>query len=286
MTPENAAIWQHLQSLYERNKAPVAFIDESYRFSRGVEGPDFYLMAGSVIESDLIAQIRMKLDELVGVDYWHTTDAFARHDLDKIRELLDYCANHLHQYFVFVGGLGPEATLESYRRQCFFQLLTRLEYQGCYLIVFEKRKRLSETNGDLALIKLGKSNGFLSRDLRVLPASPASEHLLWAPDLASWALRRMLAAQDARWLRLVLGTATFVDASPVKEKKPGRAAAKGPGPEDLVGLKGEENPRSSSASMPWGGDKVQSISKALENQGEPLIEPNVLAQLIDSRFKF
>ncbi len=285
MTPENAAIWEHLQSLYARNKAPVAFIDESYRFSRGVEGPDFYLMAGSVMESDLVVHIRTKLDELVGVDYWHTTDAFSRQDLEKIKELLHYCANHLHQFFVFVGDLGPEAPLESYRRHCFLQLMAKLEDHGCRLMVFEKRKRLSETNADLALIKLGKSNGLLSRELRVLPASPASEHLLWAPDLASWALRRRLAAQDARWLRLALGTVTVVDASPLKEKKPGRAAAKGPGPEDLVGPEGEENPRSSNDSMPWGGDKVQSIFRSLNNQAEPLIDPRTLDQLIASGFK-
>ena len=244
----------------------------------------FYVMTGSTVRVEDLVKVRNELSQIAGGTFWHTTEAFQERRHADIRAILRYIAEASSQTFVFTSGIDDATSLENARRQFFLQLLAELAGQGSGLIVFEKRRDRVQTNLDMALIQAAKKEGLISRDIRVIPGTPAAEHLLWLPDAGSWALRRLLAADESRWFRLLKDEYRAIDATPEKEKKPEPAAAKGPGSETPVGHKGEGESRSSLQSITQAPDNVQSIFRSLRNQLAPKHPPDAIHSFILEKF--
>ncbi|BDQ00972.1 hypothetical protein [Aquiluna sp. KACHI24] len=274
----------HLASIYSRHNGPVSFVDETYRFSSHPNEWPFYVMTGSTVRVEDLAKVRNDIGQIAGGNFWHTTDAFQERRHGDIRALLRYIAGTSSQTYVFTSDIKDARSLEDARRQCFLQLLADLASQGSGLIVFEKRRDRVQTNLDVSLIQAAKKEGLISRDIRVVPGTPAAESLLWLPDAGSWALRRLIAADESSWFRLLKDEYRAIDASPEKEKKPEPAAAKGPGSEAPVGHKGEGESRSSLQSITQGPDNVQSIFRSLGNQLSPKHSPHAVQSFIRENF--
>ncbi len=274
----------HLASIYARHNGPVSFVDETYRFSSHPTEQPFYVMTGSTVQVEDLTKVRDDIGQIAGGNFWHTTDAFQERRHADIRAILRYIAGASTQTFVFTSDINNAMSLEDARRQCFLQLLAELAGQGSGLIVFEKRRDRVQTNLDVSLLQAAKKEGLISRDLRVVPGTPAAEHLLWLTDAGSWALRRLLAADESSWLRLLKDEYRAIDATPQKEKKPEPAAAKGPGSEAPVGHKGEGESRSSPQSITQRPDNVQSIFRSLTNQLPPKHSPHSILSFILENF--
>jgi hypothetical protein len=196
-----------VEDAYKRTNGPVAFLDESYQAPDGVaeHRQTFYLFSAVVVDLKDMATIRSGMRRIVGSHYWHTRDALMTDaGWEQTRELLAYLAEGgepcviAHQVEVDAG----DGDAEEARRACYHALAVELSSgrQGVWdpidLLVLEERNVSNLKNRDQANHKDLVSCGSVPRKTRLLQTSPASEHLLWLPDLVSSALRRTITHDD------------------------------------------------------------------------------------------
>lgn len=192
---------------HARNRGTsVAYLDESYLAPAvDVGGPAtyFYLMTAYVVPCSDLDDMRDDIRELVGGTYWHTAEQ-GRSDEGrlKIRDFAEYVGEGTEAIIVSlqVPILGSDPDGESARGACFVTLLEALA-SGAHcdrieLAIFEERRHQRQRSADERTLKEGRGAGRIPRTMRVLSASPATDHLLWLPDLASYALyQRQLGRQ-------------------------------------------------------------------------------------------
>jgi hypothetical protein len=260
MHPELVQLEALLGELYGRHNGQVAFVDESYREGgRAGEFP-FYTVTATLIPIENLKRLRLDFIRIAGGSWWHTTDAYQRGDLESMFEFLELIVSRDLRSITSVQVNVRENDLELARRVCLIQTAVQLEDFDCRLIVMERREDRSSRNADSSLFSKAKASGLTPRNLITFAAHPAAEHLLWAPDLVGWAIRRHLAADDSVWARIVANQIEVIDVSGfwgLNAKGPKPAAAKGSGPGYSVDPRGEGKSRSSSLSIARTQDFMQ-----------------------------
>jgi hypothetical protein len=280
MHPELVKLEALLGQLYGRHNGQVAFVDESYREGgRAGEFP-FYTVTATLIPIENLKRLRLDFIRVVGGSWWHTTDVYQRGGLDSIFEFLELIVAKGLRTLTSVQVNVRESDLELARRECLIQTAVQLVDFDCRLIVMERREDRSSRNADASLFAKAKASGLIPRNLITFAAHPAAEHLLWAPDLVGWAVRRHLAANDSVWASIVSNQVEIIDVSGIlalNAKGPEPAAAKGSGPGYSVDPKGEGKSRSSSTSITRTHDFMQKRFQGFSKIRNPLVPPEVLS---------
>lgn len=177
--------------------AAAAFIDESYRApSQALGGNSFYVLTAVLFPRERLDSIRQQLRAIVGPGRWHTTEA-ARSEAGQARIVkMSSALARLGAVVMAIQDPIPasDKNAEGARARCFEVLLSELcrtgslDAQGA--VVFERRRDAAQQKADNHTINMLRRGGKIPETLYVTPASPADESLLWAPDVASWAVRR------------------------------------------------------------------------------------------------
>lgn len=282
MNRQTAADKALLEGYLRRHQGPVAYIDESYRKSRGAAVSGFYILAATIFQSHEITLARQGLRQASALTRWHTTDQNHLGNYLGIQRVGSEIGNWSSKSIVIFEEFGEESDLELSRRKCMYQLIKLLEARDCSMIVYERRNTRFQVNSDTALTAKLASFGHISRSTRIFGSSPAAETLLWAPDLVAWSIRRLVTSDELQWLQAVGQTVeiSFISENTktsIKEKRPGPASAY-PGPGLSVDHKGEGISRSSTLSFPHTPAFGQALTQLLVTTREPIVEP-ALARL-------
>jgi hypothetical protein len=280
MHPELVQLEALLSDLYRRHNGQVAFVDESYREAGRFGEFPFYTVTATLIPIENLKKLRLEFISIAGGSWWHTTDVYQRGDLDSMVEFLELIVSKDLRSLTSVQVSVRENDLELARRQCLIQTAVQLENFDCRLLVMERREDRSSRNADASLFTKAKASGLTPRNLITFAAHPAVEHLLWAPDLVGWAVRRHLAANDSAWARIVANQVEIIDVSgfwSLNAKGPEPAAAKGSGPGFSVDPKGEGRNRSSASSITRTQDFMQKNFQGFSKIRTPLLPPEVLS---------
>ncbi|MBT2474663.1 hypothetical protein J7E68_08770 [Microbacterium sp. ISL-103] len=198
-----------LEAVYAQAKGTMAaFIDESYRTpAQAIGGNSFYVLTAVLFPLAKLDDIRKSLRTIVGPGRWHTTDE-AQSEAGQAR-IIKMAAAVARAGAVVVAIQNPIPTAdknaEAARGRCFEVLLTQLcksdslHAQG--LVVFERRRDTSQQKSDNQVINALRRSGKIPETLYVTPATPGDEPLLWAPDVASWAVRRHHTHEEDRFVQ-------------------------------------------------------------------------------------
>ncbi|MCS4277363.1 hypothetical protein M2390_002567 [Mycetocola sp. BIGb0189] len=187
-----------LHGAYSAGRNPVAFIDESYLAPGAVphsQAAPFYLMAAYVLPRAELNEVRHELRRIAGAEYWHSTQAHqSENGRRRIHDFARYIATGADELMISVRTPVEHSDSggERARVRCFGLLLGALERgeagDGIGLAVFEERKFMTQRNADARIIARARTSAIISRQLRVIPASPSHEKLLWLPDLLAFAM--------------------------------------------------------------------------------------------------
>ncbi|MCF8549734.1 MAG: hypothetical protein K9G09_02395 [Pontimonas sp.] len=286
MHPENQHIHGMLQALYGRSRGSIGFVDESYR-EVGSDGPAFYTVTATVLSAEVIKSKRDDYAAVVGASRWHTTDAYQSGLRETIMEFLGVLETHDFPILTAMQVEILPGEMEHARRECLIQAVSATVDAGCDVVVYERREDRKARNGDESLFSKAKRDGLLDRSLRVFPGSPGAENLLWGPDLAGWALRRLVTTGDRKWIGPLRNILEIVDASgsgALTRKRPQPAAAMGSGPDSSVGPWGEVKSRSSLESIAHAADMRRKISTMFATVATPVHDPRDLSQWLHEQF--
>lgn len=179
-----------LRRLYAENRAPVAFLDESYELR---EGKTFYIVASAVVYPDDLASSRAALLEFYGGDTMHAAPMYRRNELASIRGALALAARQHDGMDVVVQTAveSDDGHGHGARRRCLSFLAPLLhDEEGTMLFVLDSLEtpaanrhdrftfgdlRRAGTLGPLPLILDTLSDGFRPR-YRAYRASPPRTH--------------------------------------------------------------------------------------------------------------
>lgn len=182
------------------NHHTAVFLDESVDISpttdpTGTRG--FYIIAGSVLRKDTLEGTRTQLQEIVGHNHFHTTEALQTNDGTRtVHALLRQCQQWDDSHLLVVKTqLHPDDDIEHARQQCLTTLITTLD-TTTRAIIFEKRQHNKDNNADQAFIADLRRQDLLARTVRTVWVSPSDEKLLWLPDLIAMAYRRQITHTD------------------------------------------------------------------------------------------
>ena len=286
MHPENQRIHVMLQALYDRSRGSIGFVDESYR-EMGRDGPAFYTVTATVLSAEVLKSKREDYAAVVGASRWHTTDAYQSGLSDTIMAFLGVLETHDFPIMAAVQVDILPGEVEHARRECLIQAVSATVATGCDVVVYERREDRKARNADESLFSRAKRDGLLDRSLRVFPGSPGAENLLWGPDLAGWALRRLLTTGERKWIGPLRNLLEIVDASgsrALTRKRPQPAAAMGSGPDSPVGPSDEVRNRSSTPSIAHAADIRRRISTMVATVATPVHDPANVSQWLHEQF--
>ncbi|MDJ1371639.1 DUF3800 domain-containing protein [Gulosibacter molinativorax] len=209
-----------LERAYAQSKSShVAFVDESYLAPAALErrgwagSQPFYLLTAFVAPFAEADAIRSGLRELVGGDFWRSSEANrSPAGRARLRRLIEHVAHGPRGTVSLVAVKAPvsaeDANAEVARSECMARLFATL-FAGTHapqldLVVAEERHRASVRSADERTVKQLRKAGHIGRNDRVFWASPADEQLLWAPDIVSYALYRQLTVGGGEYLTRAL----------------------------------------------------------------------------------
>jgi len=188
-----------LQRAYSANKQThVAFVDESYLPpSRDLPQTPFYVATAYVAPCVDHTGIREDLRDIVGGDFWHTTEAHRSVEQRPIvEELCRYVGEGGGDEHVVVALKKPilanDPDGETARSQCLTELFSALQdgtaSPAVTLVIYEERKYQTQRNADARTITKARADGALDRHFVAFAGSPSYETLLWVPDVISFAV--------------------------------------------------------------------------------------------------
>lgn len=208
-----------LERAYANTGGPVAYLDETFQQpGRGV--PAFYVFTAVLVDRDEMFDLRVRLRELAGGTFWHTTDELLTGEgWKKTLAMLEYLGQgtelsllaHEHQVD------ESDTDVEGARRACLRGLLSALSSGGpswgrVDLAVFEERTPRNRANFDRKHVADLRNEKRIHRGMQVQMVSPKFEHLLWLPDLVSSAFRKSITARgDQELLAPIRARMHFVD---------------------------------------------------------------------------
>lgn len=286
MHPENQRMHGMLQALYGRSRGSIGFVDESYR-AMARDGPAFYTVTATVVPAEALESTREDYASVVEASRWHTTEAYQAGLRETIMQFLGVLKTH---DFPIMAGVQVDilaSEIEHARRECLIQAVSAAVAAGCDVVVYERREDRKARNADESLFSRARRDGLLDRSLRVFAGSPGAEKLLWGPDLAGWALRRLMTTRERKWIGPLRNLLQIVDVSgsvALTRKRPQPAAAMGSGPDSPVGPWGEVRSRSSGPSIAHATDMRREISTVFATVATPVHNPANLSQWLHEQF--
>lgn len=194
-----------LRRLYAENRAPVAFLDESYELR---EGKTFYIVASAIVYPDDLASSRAALLEFYGGDAMHAAPMYRRNELASIRGALALAARQHDGMDVVVQTTVESDDEHGYgaRRRCLSFLAPLLHgEEGTTLFVFDSLETPAANRHDRFTFGDLRRAGMLHRDVTEYHARPSAEPLLGLPDLLAWAYRQRITRNDGSWFAPLVG---------------------------------------------------------------------------------
>jgi hypothetical protein len=196
----------------------IAFLDESFELEG--DRKTFYLMSAVVTHRDLVDALRVGLQDVVGSDYWHTTESLRTDDGRKAAvEVAEYLGDKKGTEVCIVSCKLPlgDASGDAARQACFQQVAASLcsgaqPLEGAvHLMVLEQRETQHERSYDTKIVKDLRSAAVICRHCQLKQASPRDEPLLWLPDLVSSAVRRSITHKERDLLDPIEHIVTVLD---------------------------------------------------------------------------
>ena len=194
---DNPALKTLYKSLQRKNY--VLFLDETYDGKSRTNTPAFYIVSGALIKAEHLARTRQDIQEIVGSNYWHSTEAMqTSQGKSTAVELLKYCSEVKDTYFISHKIHINHKHLEHARRDCIKALLKECqrEVSGLKAIIIEAQQKRSFDDWDRSTVRQMKQNKELPRETAFMSVSPYQEPLLWLPDLVALSYRRSLTHSD------------------------------------------------------------------------------------------
>lgn len=221
-----------LDAAYKTNAdRPVAYLDETSMPAGVYEGSDpFYAVTAVVVPRRDHEPIRKDLLAIVGATYWHSTQA---NETDEGKATLDELARYIGEgkepVIISAQALvDPEdKSMEKARAACLTHLLSSLHggshCEPVNLFVLERRQDQKRRNIDEYTFKAARKSGAIPLTAETLQVSPTHEHLLWLPDIVSYAYYRKMAVKQPGLFDHVEHMVTQISpVPPVKKSSPGR----------------------------------------------------------------
>ncbi|WAC89704.1 hypothetical protein [Mycobacterium sp. Aquia_213] len=179
----------------------VAFLDETFQLddSDANRRAEFYMLSAVVVHRDDLAELRGGLREVVGGDFWHTSDELKTPEGSaRARRVAEFLGDPQGSEVGIVAIKTPvaEGAGDAARAACFRQVGrilcaggTPLVDEGVHLMILEQRRMQRNRSYDTSIVKDLRKEGALCRHCHMIQISPKHEHLLWLPDLVSSAVR-------------------------------------------------------------------------------------------------
>ncbi|WP_345493560.1 hypothetical protein [Nocardia callitridis] len=185
----------------------MAYLDESYQtHNRDIHPTQtFYVFTAVVVRQPDMCELRVGLREIVGGDYWHSTEALQHHDgRSAMRDMLEFLAEGSEPCVIAhrVPVAADDRDGEAARRACYRGIAMELTVGGdglcepVELLVLEERNQQNFRNKDRANHRELVAQHSHLRNVRLLQTSPKFEHLLWLPGVVSSAYRRSITHHD------------------------------------------------------------------------------------------
>jgi hypothetical protein len=194
-----------LESAYKTNAdRPVAYLDETSMPAGVYEGSDpFYAVTAVVVPRRDHEAMRKDLLQITGAPYWHSTKA---NETEEGQATLDELARYIGEGKepVIISAqavVDPEdKNLEKARAACLTHLLSSL-HAGSHcepvnLFILERRQDQKRRNIDDHTFKAARKSGAIALTAETVQVSPTHEHLLWLPDIVSYAYYRKMAVKQ------------------------------------------------------------------------------------------
>lgn len=194
-----------LESAYRTNAdRPVAYLDETSMPAGVYDGSEpFYAVTAVVVPRRDHEAIRKDLLAIVGASYWHSTKANETEEGQaKLDELARYIGEGAEPVIISAQALvdQEDKNSEKARAACLTHILSQL-HEGSIcdavnLFVLERRQDQKRRNIDDFTFKTARKSGAIPLTTETLQVSPTHEHLLWLPDIVSYAYYRKMAVRQ------------------------------------------------------------------------------------------
>lgn len=185
------------------DEAAFLYFDESYAVPDAFQSKSFYILTAAQLRFRDLDSTRATLRNIVGGQWWHTTEALrSAEGKDTTEELLRQMQEWADPYFVSVAlPLTNAHDPENARRDCLRSLLShvyRVPQENTLPtgLIFEARREHRDNDRDRNMLKRLRLDGVLPHSVTTAWVSPADECLLWLADLACMAYRRHLTHAD------------------------------------------------------------------------------------------
>ena len=193
----------------------VAFIDETYYAPSNGKGRTFYITCAAILPRKALDHCRDRLQQIVGSDYWHTSEAARSqggrakiHELAAFLNINSKSVCWLYEPLEAGDRQGEQARAKSLKFG--ISELVRKHIPSAGMIVYERRSLGFQDTADSRVIAEMRNLGKLDRDFLVHPESPANEPLLWAPDLIGWAYRQEFLGRSAEFFEKITDSAEVI----------------------------------------------------------------------------
>ncbi len=184
-----------------------AYVDESVR----VASPGVYVLAAVVVPSSRALDIRAQLRShvLPGGSRFHWHDE----GQDRRAKFLQvFCGFSLPAVVAVAAPMDPKRQ-ERGRRKCLEQLLWALEASGVRDVLLESRQERRDQS-DRAAISAAQRAQKVPHGLRYAFGAPASEPLLWLPDVVAGVVSADRAGLPGPGLGALGSALTVLDSGP------------------------------------------------------------------------
>lgn len=190
---------QNLRRLYRENRAPVAYLDESYQVK---DGHTFYILACAVVNADDVASTREVLSAYYGGETMHASHMHHRREIETLRGGISLASSqHDGMDLVVVSPVElDDETGTHARRQCLEYALPMVHDEfGTTLFVLDGLESREAIRHDRFTFADLRKNARLPRVVREIHTRPSGEPLLGLPDLLAWSFRQRLVSRDPSW---------------------------------------------------------------------------------------
>lgn len=199
-----------------RRRAPVAFLDESYDYTRDGSREPLYVLAAVLIDGDEVNAARGRAQALVApARGYHTTELARAGQINKVHAMLNHVRDDAGWSVVAIQS-PYSGHADVARQRCLRQLLVDLSNRKVGRAVLDSRiqpgagdPRMLDKQDERTARQL-RSAGSISRHLSLGHATDRTEPLLWLPDGVAWAVRRAMVAEDDVHFEIIRSVTTLI----------------------------------------------------------------------------
>jgi len=169
-------------------RPPVAFLDESYVFTRDGSREPLYVLAAVLIDSHQVESARERARQVVRpAATYHSTDLYHAGQVAKVDAMLEHVRDHAGWSVVAVQS--PFAGhADAARQECLRVLLVELSSRKVRRMVLDSRYQpraadpRKHDKADERTARQLRQSGQIDRSTTISHATDTAEPLLWLPD--------------------------------------------------------------------------------------------------------